>query len=185
MEPFPSEGTSHLEWVQPRSLEHYFELRSKDDLVATLGWESMLSYLARVETAHGTWTLELLGILNQRVEVREADTQLLVGDYYPGLMGNGVLELADGRKLKWESTNFWGTDWAFFDGSGCQTVVLREGVAGARWRDMLKTQYTVSMDEAGWTPEELALLAALGLYLIIWQRQAAAGAVAASAAVVG
>lgn len=185
MKPFPSDATTSLEWVQPKTLVDYFELWAGEDLLATLTWKSMLSNLVQLETAQGTWTLEQLGILNQRVEARESGTAQVVATYYPGLMGNGVLQWADGRELKWEPTNFWRSDWAYFDGAGRQPVALREGVAGARWRDALKTQFTVSLDGAGWTPAEQALLAALGLYLIIWQRQAAAGAVAATTAVIG
>jgi len=184
MKPFPSEATSGPEWVQPKTCEDHFELRAGDELVATLTWKRMLSNLAEAQTAHGAWTLEQLGILNQRVEARQSGTGAVVATYYPGLMGNGVLLWADGRKLKWEPTNFWRSNWAYFDGAGRQPVALLEGVQGARWRDALKTQFTVLVDEAGWTLAELALLAALGLYLIIWHRRSAAGAVAATTAAV-
>jgi hypothetical protein len=186
MKPFPAATTTQLEWLQPKTFERYYELRSGGDLVGTLCWERLLSDLATAETAYGTWTLEQIGILNQRVEVRDGATGSLVATYYPKLMGNGVLQFADGRELEWEPTNFWNTDWAFFAATDGQPVALEEGVEHARWRDMFKTQFTVTIDQwQSWSPAELALLAALGLYLIILRQQAAAGAVAATSAAVG
>ena len=64
-------------------------------------------------------------------------------------------------------------------------MVLKEGVENARWRDLFKTQMTVTVkQQEAWTPSELALLAALGLYLILMRQQAAVGAAAATARVV-
>ena len=184
IKPFRTTSPVQLEWIQPRSFDHYFELRSGDDLLGTLCWESILSHLATAETAYGSWTLEQIGILNQRVEVRESSTQALVATYFPKLMGNGVLEFEDGRVLEWEPTNFWATNWSFFDESDSPSMTLREGVKGGGWRDMFKTQFTLTVEQQeAWTPARLALLAALGLYLIILRQQAAAGAVAATAAV--
>ena len=48
---------------------------------------------------------------------------------------------------------------------------------------MFKTQMTVTVEQQeAWTPSQLALLAALGLYLILLRQQAAAGAAATTAA---
>ena len=184
MKPFPNAGPMQLEWIQPRSFTHYFELRHGDDLLATLTWERLLSKLATAETAHGAWTLEQPGILNQRVEVREASTGRPVASFYPKLTGSGVLEFVDGPDLEWEPTNFWATNWSFYDESDSPSLAMEEGVQGSRWRDMFKRQFTVTVDHAQWTPAELAMLAALGLYLIILRQEATAGAVAATSAVV-
>lgn len=183
MKPFPAATSNQLEWMQPKTFDRTYELRAGDDLVGTLCWERMLSNLATAETAYGTWTLEQIGVLNQRVEVREGATASLVATVYPKLMGNGVLEFADGRELEWEPTNFWNTDWSFFDAADGQPVALEEGVENARWRDVFKTQFTVTVDQRQrWSPAELALLAALGLYLIILRQEAAAAATAATSA---
>jgi hypothetical protein len=185
MKPFPKTGATPLEWIQPRSFDRYYELRAGDDLLGTLRWERMLSDLAIAETAHGTWTIEQIGLLNQRVEVREAGTERLVATHIPKLMGDGVLEFVDGRELEWEPTNFWATDWSFFDGSDHSPLALQEGVEASRWKDFFKTQFTVTVEQqASWTPARLALLATLGLYLIVMRQQAAAGAVAACSAAV-
>jgi hypothetical protein len=184
MKPFPVAGPVRLEWTQPRAFDRYFELRAGDELVGTLQWEGMLSSLATARTAHGGWTLEQPGILNQRVEVRELHSDSLVATFTPKLMGNGILAFDDGHELEWEPTNFWATNWSFFDGADQPSVSLQEGVEGARWRDMFKTQFTVTVDGEEWTSPHQVLLAALGLYLIILRQQAAAGATAASTAVI-
>jgi hypothetical protein len=184
MKAFPELRPMQLEWMQPRTFERYFELRQGDDLLATLSWERLLSTRAIAETAHGDWSLEQPGILNQRVDVHEESTGRPVASFYPKLTGRGVLEFVDGRSLEWEPTNFWGTNWSFYGDSDSPLMAVEEGVQGARWRDMLKTQFTVTVDRAGCKAEELALLAALGLYLIVLRQEATAGAVAASTAVV-
>jgi len=185
MKPFPSTSATRLEWIQPRTFDRYFELRADGGLLGTLCWERMLSSLAIAETVYGSWTLEQIGILNQRVEIRESGSGRLIATYVPELMGNGVLEFVDGRWLEWEPTNFWHTNWSFFGESDRPSLELQEGVEASRWRDLFKTQFTVTVEQqAAWTPEQLALLASLALYLIILRQQAAAGAVAATSAVV-
>ena len=185
MKPFPDRTATPLEWIQPRTFDRYFELRAGNDLLGTLCWQGVLSNLATAKTVYGSWTLEQIGILSQRVEVREAGTEALLATYHPKLMGNGVLEFADGRVLVWEPTNFWSTDWSFFDEADNSSVALKEGVENARWRDMFKTQMTATVEQQeAWTPSQLALLAALGLYLILLRQQAVAGAATATATVV-
>ncbi len=50
---------------------------------------------------------------------------------------------------------------------------------------MFETQMTVTVEQQeAWTPSRLALLAALGLHLILLRQQAAAGATAATVTVV-
>jgi hypothetical protein len=127
MKPFPDRTAMALEWIQPRTFDRYFELRAGNDLLGTLCWGGMLSNLAAAETVYGSWTLEQIGILSQRVEVREAGTERLAATYYPKLMGNGVLEFVDGRVLEWEPTNFWSTDWSFFDEADNPSVALAAG----------------------------------------------------------
>ena len=43
MKPFPSTSAVRLEWIQPRTLDRYFELRAGNDLLGTLVWEKVLS----------------------------------------------------------------------------------------------------------------------------------------------
>ena len=50
-----------LKWVQPRARSPFFELRSDDDVVATLSWEKTFGTLATAQTAEKTWTFKRVG----------------------------------------------------------------------------------------------------------------------------
>lgn len=182
---FPSTDRYELEWLQPKTLDRYYELHDAATLLGTLAWQGLLSGLVRAETARHVWDMQEHGFLNRRVEVREPETEALVATYFPKLMGDGILQLADGRELQWEPTNFWATNWSFFGPNDQPVVAFSEGVLGARWKDMFKTQFTVTVDRAVWPDDDVELLVMLGLYLIILRHdQAAAGAAAASTAAV-
>ena len=47
-----------LEWVQPGALKMYYELRSDNELIATLGFRSLLGSFATAESADGCWTFK-------------------------------------------------------------------------------------------------------------------------------
>ena len=176
--------SGQLEWTQPRVFDRLFELHEGQAPVGALVWEGALSRLATANTCVGSWEIEEVGLLSRTVEVREASTGRLVATFVAKLMGDGTLEFADGRLLRWESLNFWATDWCFIDDKGMQPVLLEEGVAGAGWRDVFKTQYTVTLERSGYSAPEQVMLSALGLYLIVQRRQAAAVASAGATAAV-
>jgi hypothetical protein len=173
-----------LEWTQPRVFDRLFELREGETPVGTLVWEGVLSRLATADTCLGSWEIEEIGLVSRTVEVREAGLGRLVATFSARLMGDGTLEFADGRRLRWESLNFWATDWCFIDDAGMQPVLLEEGVADAGWRDMFKMQYTVTLERSAYSAQEQVMLAALGLYLIFQRRQTAGATTAATTAAV-
>ena len=63
-----------LEWVQPRALKMYYELRSDNELIATLGFRSLLGSFATAESAEGCWTFKRTGFLDA-----SDDSRLRVG----------------------------------------------------------------------------------------------------------
>ena len=109
-----------LEWTQPRVFDRFFELREGQTPVGTLVWEGVLSRLATADTCLGSWEIEEIGLLSRTVEVRETSTGSLAATFAASLMGDGTLEFAYGRRLRWESLNFWATDWCFVDEAGMQ-----------------------------------------------------------------
>lgn len=170
----PNTTTPCLEWRQPKTFADWYELHSEDQVLGTLTFPSLLSTLATAETVVGSWTLEEAGILDQRVLVRDAGSGLELAVFYPNLMGDGTVELRDGRRLRWEATNFWATNWRFVDELGNEPVSLRSGRASARLRDLLKNEATLEVmdnSHSGWDASEILLLAAMGWYLMIRRQQ--------------
>jgi hypothetical protein len=172
-----------LYWVQPRTFERWFELRAGDQVVATLGWETSCGTLARGTTADGSWTFKRVGFLNPRITVRQSGFEVDMAVFWPRWMGDGTLESASGAAFRWQSTNFWGTDWMLTASDGTPLLTLKEGSKEGRLSDMFKTQSLVEIHHEAGDVLELSVLVLIGWYLMILrQDDAAAGAAAAAAA---
>lgn len=173
---------SSLFWIQPKTFDRWFELRSEHDLVATLGWETSCGTLARAVTEDRSWTFKRMGFLNPRVTVRESGSEVNLATFYPRWLGDGTLEFGHGRTFRWQSTNFWGTDWMFTDSSGTPLVRFQAGSPEGKLSDVFKTQAQVEVNPEANQTEETTLLVLIGWYLMILRRDdAAAGAAATSA----
>ena len=172
-----------LYWVQPERFSRWFELRAEDDPVATLGWETSCGTLARGASADGSWTFKRVGFLNPRVTIRESGSELNLAVFWPRWMGDGTLEFAYGKAFRWQSTNFWGTDWMFTSADGTPLVAFKEGAPDRKLSNLFKMQALVEVHAEARDLVELPLLILTGWYLMILRRDdAAAGAAAASAA---
>lgn len=171
-----------LEWRQPKGLDHYYELKARQQLLARLTFRSLFGTLATAETAEGSWTYKRVGFLNPRVTVRVADKEGDLAVYQPKFWGDGVLTFKDGRSLAWKPVNFWQTDWFFFSAQGEAVLGFKSGIQKERLRDVFKTQFTLVRPGAGPDPDILPILATLGLYLLILHQQDSAAAVAATTA---
>jgi hypothetical protein len=179
-----SEATAGgLYWVQPERFARWFELRTEGQLVATLGWETSCGTLARGEAASGSWTLKRVGFLNPRVTVRESGSEVDLATFWPRWMGDGTLEFAYGKAFRWQSTNFWATDWMFTATDGTPLVAFKEGSEEGGLSNLFKMQSLVEIQAQALELVELPLLILVGWYLMILrQDDAAAGAAAAAAA---
>jgi hypothetical protein len=170
-----------LHWVQPKALDRWFELRSGDELLATLSWETICGSLARAETADGSWTLKRVGFLNPRVTVRESGSEIDLATFWPRWLGDGTLEFAYGRAFRWQSTNFWATDWMFADSSGTPLIHFKQGSPEGKLSDVFKIQALVEIHPQAAELQELGLLILVGWYLAVLRHDdAAAGAAAVS-----
>lgn len=167
------------EWVQPKTFENRFELRSEGASVAFLEFRSAWGTLASAEMADGSFTFKRLGFLRPRVTVRAPGSDENLGLYEPRFGGGGDLRLRDGRSFSFRPTSFWQTRWAFADSAGMSILEFRSGVEDGGLSDLLKTQFTVEFSAPRAGP--VAILATLGMYLIVLQQRDSAGAGAATA----
>jgi hypothetical protein len=116
---------SMLYWVQPKSWERRYELRSGQQLFATLGGQTDCSTVAIARSAQSVWTLKQGGFHNCHVTVRDRGTQTNVAVYQPRWLGDGCVPLPDGRSYRWRSRGLGADDWCFCDGSGTPLLVFR------------------------------------------------------------
>jgi hypothetical protein len=96
-----------LKWAQVSSKRH--ELRSDDELVATLEFRSACGTLGTAEGADGCFTFKRVGFWQSRASVRGCDTdaELALFSNNTWKLG-GTLEFPDGARYK-ATTNFWMT----------------------------------------------------------------------------
>lgn len=173
---------SKAEWIQPKTLERFYELRSGAARLASLAFRSSFGTLAVAETAEGRWTFKRVGFLNPRVTVRVAGEQDDVAIYHPKLWGDGVLIFDEGISLTWQPVNFWRTEWVFTNSAGRLLMRFYLGRENEKLRDLFKTQATVEILSADASRHLFPVLAPLGLYLLIIHREDAAATAAATTA---
>jgi hypothetical protein len=151
-------SSNALTWFQLRGPGREFELKSGDVVYATLRWEKLFGSLATVATAEGPWTFKRVGFFKPSITIRVPGSEQNAAVFSPGWTGAGTLEMADGRKLKWTNRDFWHSIWGFVDEAGDDVLVFKSSPG------LLKL--TVQVDIKKDIPEN-ALLAALGIYLLI------------------
>lgn len=96
-----------LQWVQPRLLDRYYELRCGDESVATLSFRSAFGSLAVARADGVTWTFKRVGFWKPAATVRvEGEPTDLATFAHDTWKGGGSLRLADGRALR-VTTNMW------------------------------------------------------------------------------
>jgi hypothetical protein len=174
-----------VEWIQPKTFERLYQLRSGQEVLAALTFRSSTGTMATAETTEGRWTFKRVGFLNPRVTVRAAGSEEDLAVYQPKFWGDGVLSFNAGCVWAWKPTNFWATDWAFFDSEGTAVMEFRSGVEKEKLSDIFKTQFTVVFHHTRTVREAVPLLVTLGMYLLVLHQQDAAAAAAVTASTAG
>jgi len=173
-------GNEPLLWTQPRRIKYDYNLRAGDEVVATLRWGNWPSQAAAAEAADGRWTFKRAGLLQQRMEIQQADTEAQAAVFQPGKRG-GTLELLDGRTFRWQATKRWHAEWAWIGQDN--EALIRFTTQGAFW----KRKNLVELQPGAQALPECSLLVLFGWYLLVLTASDAAliASVSASVAVVG
>jgi len=180
MDTSPTADAAQLHWVQPRASERQFELRSQEGVVASLRFEKACGSLATAGSHAGSWTFKRAGFLNPRVTIRLAGANPDLGVFWPRFAGGGWLDLANGGRFHWKSTNLWSSEWGFLNAREEPLFVLRLGGGRQKPPDLLKTQASIEIMPRGQGLPELPLLMALAWYLTILQKEDATVAIIAA-----
>ncbi len=158
-----------LSWVQPSGWKNRYELRAGEDaVVAVMQQDGALKSSVTVHTAEGTFHLRRRGFFRLVTEVwQEGALEPMLSA--PSRWNGATLTLPDGRTLKWHSTNFWSTHWAFEDKSTGQ--ILLEYQYGGTFKYHADVTLFAGAEELPY----LLPLIVLGWYLILlYIRDAAA-----------
>src|SRR5512143_4092274 len=118
-----------LKWVQPHALKMEYDLRTGEDIVATLVFRSSFGSFATAASADGTWTFKRVGFWQTKATIRASggETDLAVFKNNTWSAG-GTLELPNGRKY-FANTNFWATQYEFKTETG-EALVSYKKVGG-------------------------------------------------------
>jgi len=96
-----------LKWVQPSAWKMQYELRTGDELIATLRFRSSFGSFATAESEDGCWTFKRVGFWRTRATIRGCESETNIAMFKNNTWsGGGALELPDGRKVL-ATTNFW------------------------------------------------------------------------------
>jgi hypothetical protein len=130
----------------------------------------------------GEWTFDRPRLFSHDVHVRDAVSNALIVTYCEKWRGDGTVEFSDGRTFDWAPTNFWQTDWAFFDAEDRPLISFGDT---SRWFEARAqiTYHRAASAEAQLSPRDDALLTVLGRYLTVLKRNDTAVVAASTAAV--
>ena len=163
-----------LEWRESRKVRRQDELCLGDQTVATLRWGGWGSTFAEGRARAGSWTFERPRLLSREVQVHVAGTKgPPIAVFIPGWTEEGTLSWADGRTMRWQSRDFWRTDWVLVDAEG-RTAARFEDTSGFLERRTIAHTYRTRLSEA-----DRAMLLILGRYLMVLQAWDTAAVVAA------
>jgi hypothetical protein len=163
-------AATDLHWIQPEILSRHWELRTGEEVIATLKWEKMTGSLATATAADGTWTFKRSGFLNVRVHVRAAGSDQDVAVFYPKWTGNGTLEGPDGARVQWSSKGFFHAQWGWKTDQETEIMTLRSAPT------ILRHGAALHVEPAFQSRRDLSLLALFGFYLTIMISEDAAAA---------
>ena len=163
-----------LVWMQPHLTERSFELRSGEDILGTLTWNSSFGSLADAWAADGHWTFKRTGFFAPRITIRTHQSDTNVGVFVPNWKGEGVLELSDGKCFRWMGLGFWRSHWRFTKSSGEHLIDFEPHSS------FLKKTAAVKVTPAGLELPLLSMLILLGWYLMILRSDDDSAAAAAA-----
>lgn len=136
------------------------ELRSGDEVLATLTWPKALGTLAE-GTIDGTkYTLKRGGFLHPYVTVRKVPFEEDVARMELTIGGHGTLQFPDGTRYSFQKLSFWGFKWGMMSESGDPLVTFGQASA-------LKSVGEMSIEPAGAADRHLPILVLLGGYTVI------------------
>ena len=149
-----------LKWVQPKMLNEAYELRSGDELIATLTFRGIAGTFATAESGDGSWTFKRVGFWQNKATIRASGSDKDLAVFKNNTWtGGGTLLFTNGNSYK-ATTNFWMTNYEFQKDSGEPIIRFKYGGIFH-----LSSEVEV-LPEAGALPE-VPVLVMFGWYLAV------------------
>lgn len=166
-----------LIWESSRAAKRTYELRSGEQVLATLAQPSAWNQRRVGSSDEGTFTLARVGFFKQRIVITDVSSGAELVSMPPsGWSRKATLTLSDGRTYLWRKSGFWGNTWAWLDIEERPLMTLRQSGA-------FRVRCAVTIEPSAATDPHLALLAQLGWFqMLLAQADAAAAASAATVA---
>jgi hypothetical protein len=173
MESLTSYAGQELVWLSSKTAKRTYQLRDGDRIFATLVQPSLWRQTRVVESATDHWTLTLQGMTGSTLLVSNAMGAEVARLKRSSWKSAARLELTGGGHYTWRAGNWLGAKWVWLDENEQPALHLApQGVFRARCAVVIEAVETPRSD--------LALLAALGWYLIQLQNAETAAAVAST-----
>jgi len=157
-----------LTWAQVSSKLH--ELRSQDDVIATLEFRNLFGTLGTAKSGDGCFTFKRIGFWQSRAGIRACDSDAEVAVFVNNTWASGgTLEFPDGSRYK-ATTNFWMTRLEF-------TSEADQSLVRFHYGGMFRKKADVELSDAARRDAHTHLLVTFGWYLaIMLSRDAAVAA---------
>jgi hypothetical protein len=165
-----------LTWVPANGWQRSFDLKDEDGtVVARLQRPSWWNSIGEIEAPGNRWRFEPYGFWKQRIRVRSVGLDAVIAEYTPNTWNTheGTLRFSDGRCFYWQSSDLWGSKWAWVTADGEPILGYRTGGLFS-FKGELNIEPDL-VDEAGF-----GVLVFLGWYLVLLNRENGAAAVVAS-----
>lgn len=167
MKPFMESFGTDWVWIRPQVFRRLYELRSGDEVLATIESRALFNSAAIATSSQGRSLLRHAGLLRGKVLLSSEDATGIRLTFKPGWFGAGVAHSAGGLEWHWKRVDFWGRSWRFEDLSGNPVLSF---VRRPSW---FRASVSVEPSEYARSLSELSDLALLGFYLLLlMQRQA-------------
>lgn len=172
MKTFKELNLQDLHWAERNSWKSTHELLDGDDeVIATMKRTSWWRSSYEVDAPGHRWVFERKGLWNRRIEITSAGTGDLFATFEYNWNSGGTLTMPDGRIFTWKRTDFWGNQWAWFEGENEAEPVLAFSAGG-----FFRARAKLTFDEDTGAPVLLVFLGWL-LHTLMRQDQAATVAV--------
>lgn len=160
---------ANLHWVQQKVLGRTYELKADEDVIAVLSFPSAFSTQVDSENTLQCWSFKRRGFPKKQILIRKAHSTDNFGIFTQYLLGDGTLQLDDGRSFQWAPINFWHNQWMFYQAGDVPAVRFLTGSHEFKLSNLLKTQADIEIVDTSLDDEMLCLLISLGFYLLVIQ----------------
>ncbi|HEY3174142.1 MAG TPA: hypothetical protein VGK94_00105 [Candidatus Polarisedimenticolia bacterium] len=154
-----------LVWTRTARFSRAWELRSGDEVVASLTWPSTFSSRAVAVADGARWEFLREGTFRARVVLRDGAGGPEPARFERRFGGGGEIVFPDGRRLLWSRGGLIRSTWSFTTSDGFPVVTFSSEL---RW---FRSIERLQIDETARSLSELPLLALVGWYLVILTRR--------------